>query len=94
MIAKPTVANLSMTSADTEYSYSIPAGTKRLRFQNRELNNPIRFAFTEGETADGQEYFTLQYGEIFDVTAKMGGATLYVRSKANASETLEIETWK
>ena len=94
MIAKPTVSNLTLTDADTEYSFPIPAGTRRLRVRNRELNNPIRISFTEGETADGQEYFTLQYGEIIEVNAKMGGSKIYLASKSQAGEVIEIETWQ
>jgi hypothetical protein len=88
-IAKPTVATVTMTSANTEYSYDIPAGTRKVRIKLRALNALLRFyGFSTGGS-----FTTIPYGESLDVDVKAGGATLYVQSPS-ASQTLEVLTWK
>lgn len=91
MIAKPTTANVSMTSAATEYSYTFPAGTKKFTIKLRALNALLQIAFTEG--ASGTTYFTVGYGDKLTMEAKVGGATIYFQSPT-ASQTAEVQTWK
>ena len=72
---------ITLTSADTEYSQTIPSNTKQLTFQCRDYN-AIRFAFTSGKVAGPKEpYFTLESGQTFtlshlDLTSK----TIYFAS--------------
>lgn len=93
MIAsKPTVANTALTSADTEYSYAIPAGTQRIRFKLRALNALLKYSFTSG--ASGSTYITVPYGDVVEINdARVGGQTIYFQSPT-ASQTVEITTWK
>ena len=81
-----------MASADTEYSYAIPAGTKRIRFKLRALNALLKYCFTSG--ASGTTYITVGYGDAEEINdAKLGGQTVYFQSPT-ASQTLETRTWK
>lgn len=91
-MGKPTIANTAMTSADTEYSYDIPAGTKRIKFKLRALNALLKYCFTSG--ASGTTYITVPYGDNEEINdASLGGKTLYMQSPT-ASQTVEIRTWK
>lgn len=90
-LAKPTIANVSMTSANTEYSYTFPAGTRAFRIKLRALNAQLKIAFVSGES--GSTYLTVPYGDFLEMKAKVGGATIYFQS-ASASQTAEIKTWK
>lgn len=80
-----------MTSADTEYSYTFPAGTRAFRIKLRALNALLKVAFTSG--ASGSTYITVPYGDYLEMHAKVGGATIYFQSPT-ASQTAEIKTWK
>lgn len=90
-VAKPTLANTTMTSADTEYSYTFPAGTQKFRIKLRALNALLKVAFASGQS--GTTYITIPYGDDLVMEAKVGGATIYFQSPT-ASQVAEIETWK
>lgn len=89
-LAKPTIYNKSMTTANTEYSQAIPAGTKRLEVKLRALNQLLRVSFASGMST----YFTVGYGDVFKIDAKMGGMTVYLKCVAGSSQTAEISCWK
>lgn len=80
-----------MTSANTEYSYTFPAGTKKFSIKLRALNALLKVAFVSGES--GSTYFTVPYGDILVMEAKVGGSTVYFQSPT-ASQVAEIQTWK
>lgn len=88
-LAKPTIYNKSMTTANTEYSQALPAGTKRLEVKLRALNALLYVSFVTGMAT----YFTVPYGDNFKIDAKLGGMTVYVKSPT-ASQTAEITCWK
>lgn len=91
-MGRATIANTAMTTADTEYLYSIPAGTKRIKFKLRALNALLKYSFTSGTS--GTTYITVPYGDIEEINdAKLGGQTIYFQSPT-ASQILEIRTWK
>lgn len=89
-IAKPTVEIVTMTSADTEVSYSVPAGTRKIRFKLRALNALLRFYGTE---SGASAFITIPFGDFLDVDVKAGGSTLFFQSPS-ASQTLEVLTYK
>ena len=91
-MGRATIANTAMTTADTEYSYEIPAGTKRIKFKLRALNALLKYAFISG--ASGTTYITIPYGDEEEINdAKLGSQTIYFQSPT-ASQTLEIRSWK
>ena len=78
-----------MTNANTEYSQAIPAGTKRLEIKLRALNALLYVSFVSGMST----YFTVGYGDVFRIDAKLGGMTVYIKSP-KASQIAEITCWK
>ena len=90
-IAKPTVANVAITLANTEYSYALPAGTRTFQLRFRNVDTFGQLAIDSG--ASGTTYVKLGQGETIKEEIKGGGATLYFRGD-NASDTVEILSWK
>jgi len=84
------VANVTMTLADTEYSYALPAGTKYWKIQNRDAGL-IKLAFASGTS--GTTWFSVWPGNQEDGYIKNSTAsvTLYFQSP-KAAQTLEIYT--
>lgn len=83
---------MSLTTADTEVLYAIPAGTKRIKFKLRALNALLKYCFTSG--GSGTTYITIPYGDTEEINdAKLGGQTIYFQSPS-ASQTVEVRTWK
>lgn len=81
-----------MTSAATEYSYTLPVGTTRFEIKLRDGGSLLQIAFVSG--ASGSTYITIPYGASYSETdAKVGGRTLYFQSP-DASMVAEIKTWK
>lgn len=89
---KPTIANVSMTSAATEYSYTFPADTKKFEIRIRSGSSLLQIAFISGQS--GSTYITIPYGASYSENdAKVGGATIYFQSP-DATQVAEIKTWK
>lgn len=92
IVGRPVINNTTMTSADTEYSYDIPAGTKRFEIKLRALNALLKLAFTSGES--GTTYITIPYGASYlEEDVKAGPITLYFQS-SSASQVAEIKSWR
>ena len=90
--ARPTIANTALTLADTEYGYTIPTGTKRIKFKLRALNALLKYCFTSG--GSGSTYITVGYGDNVEINdARIGGQTIYLQSPT-ALQVVEITTWK
>ena len=82
----PTTASVSMPTANTEYSYTLPVGTKYWRLQNRK-NGLIRLGFASGVPA-GTQYWSVWPGNQEDGFVKNSAAsmTLYFESPKTAQE--------
>ena len=81
-----------MTTGGVEYSYNVPAGTKRYSIKLRALNALLQLAFVSGES--GTVYITIPYGETYiENDVKAGPITLYFQSPSDA-QVAEIKTWK
>jgi hypothetical protein len=92
IMGRSTIANVSLTTAGTEYSYTIPVGTKRIKFKLRALNALLKYSFTSGES--GTTYITVAYGDDEEINdAKLGGQIIYFQSPT-ASQVVEVRTWK
>lgn len=91
MKARATVANVSMTSAGTEYLYEIPSGSRRFTIKLRDESNELQVCFIEGESAT--TYFNVPPGRSYTEEDVKARGMLYFRSPA-ASQVAEILTWK
>jgi len=89
----PNELTVTLTNANTEYSQTLPDGTKALEFWARESVD-IRFAFTSGKVATPTEpYFTLKAGTTYyKENINLTGKTLYLASSVAGSH-VEIIAW-
>lgn len=84
IIAKPTVKNVTMTLANTEYSYTLPAGTQMYRVKLRGVGASLKLAVGSGGTNR-----TIANGQTFERFEKSGGSSLYFQSPT-AGQVAEI----
>lgn len=90
----PIIENVTLTSADTEYSVSLPENIKALTIQSRS-DVDLRVAFDSGKVAGAVDpYLTIKGGQIYyEQRINAGNAnTLYVASTAD-NDTAEIIYW-
>lgn len=90
-IAAPTIANISLVLANTEYSYALPALTKQFLIQNRG-DGFLRLSYDVGES--GTTFWTIWAGASKEITVldPMASVTLYVQSN-RAAQIVEVESW-
>lgn len=87
----PYVSNVSMPSANTEYSFTLMANTKQLTFKTRQ-SSLLKFTFQAGESAT--TYISVSPGSSYTLQGidPSTTITLYFQSPNN-SETLELISW-
>lgn len=91
VILPPTINNISIPLANTEQSFSIPAGTKRIELFER-TGSRVRYAFSLGATAT--VYQTLEpwvWKSLTDLDTA-APITIYFRA-SKPSSALELTTW-
>ena len=89
----PTIVNLNVVAADTEYSYALPVGTKHFTIKDRKGDAKIRMAYVSGES--GVNFKTIDMGNTYEAKdiSTIAGLTIYFQS-SKASRIIEIESWK
>lgn len=86
----PAIYNVTMTSADTEYSQAMPANCKKFCIKCRGEYD-IKLAFTENES--GTTYITIPSGQCYwDDLIRDASLTLYFQC-ATAGQVAEITAW-
>lgn len=88
------VYNVTLTSADTEYSQALPNGCTHYEFQAR-TSVAIRFAFETGKVATPTApYATLKAGQAYESFNKWPSSsiTLFFAS-ASAGTVVELIAW-
>jgi len=88
-----TVANVTMTTANTEYSYTFPANTVGFELRLRADDVPLLVSYTTGKlptSGDGLAYLTVP-AYFIEKTAGLdwSGKTIYFQA-ATASQILEV----
>lgn len=91
MNARPTIQNVEMTDANTEYSYSLPDGTRRFTIKLRDQGQAFQVAFVDGES--GTTYMNVPAGKSYSEVDIKSNATIYFRSTV-AAQVAEILSWK
>ena len=90
MKAHPVIVNITLTLADTEYSYELPVGTQKFSIKARG-GSDLHVCLVTGFT---QYYITLTSGRTYTENNIKGyGNTLYFKSTI-AGEVAEIIIWK
>lgn len=92
-----TLANVSMTTANTEYSYPFPANTVGWELRVRDVDVPLLVAYETGKlptSGDGSAYFTIPAYYIQEPTGlDWGGKTLYMQT-GSASQVAELIVYR
>lgn len=95
--ATPTIYNLTLVLANTQYSQVLPAATKRFTMQPR-TNATVWFAFAAGQVPPAAGvYASMKAGAPFtewdlELPAAAGSRTVYL-SSATAGTIVEIVSW-
>ncbi len=91
--ATPTIYNVTMTNANTEYSQALPAATKKFLIHTR-VGEAFRLAFATGKVATPTApYFSITPSDAYSEDLVLSSAiTLYFAS-ATAGAVAEIITW-
>ena len=88
----PTIYNVTMTLANTEYSQALPANIKRFLIQTRD-QSAFRLAFASGYVAAPTEpYLTITTQPHAEEDIKPSHLTLYFAS-GNVGRIIEISVW-
>jgi len=86
----PTIYNLTLTNANTEYSQTLPSNTTKYVIQCRS-DDDIKMSFTSGES--GTKYITIHGGQSYwEDLIKPSSLTLYFQS-STAGVVVEIIAW-
>ena len=88
----PTIYNKTMTSANTEYSQTLPEGTKKVLIKERSGAALVKLAYVETESAT--KFITIPIGASKYIEGIwLSDTTLYFQS-TSAGKVLEIEVWQ
>jgi len=89
----PQIFNVTLTNADTEYSQTLPMGTKKFLVKERN-GNPFRLAFESGKVADPIEpYITILSNQVYwEDDVNCVNITLYLAAPI-AGRVIEIVCW-
>jgi len=91
LASAPTIYNVSMTLADTEYSQVLPNNVRIIDVKLRALNALLKMAFTVNES--GSNYVTIPFGASMHLDmVKLTGKTIYFQSPT-ANQVCEIVCW-
>ena len=86
----PTIYNLDVLVANTEYSQVLPSNTKKLLIKSRVHNATLQFAFAVGQS--GTNFVSIPFGAFYESEGLLlVGKTLYIRS--TKVTTIEIMAW-
>lgn len=87
---KPTIFNLTLTLADTEYSYTIPELSFKVMCKAR-TSVPLKMAYTSG--ASGTNYITIPSDQTYWDDNITTSVTFYFQC-ATAGTVVELLTWQ
>lgn len=88
--SQQTIFNLTLTTADFEYSQALPTNTRKIGIKPRSSTASIKLSFVEGES--GTKYTTIPPSGWWHDLIGMPNATVYLQS-TTAGTVAEIEAW-
>lgn len=90
-VTQPTIANVTATLANTEYSYTFPVNTKRFRIKLRDTGAKLKVAYIA--TTSGTTYETLNSGAYLEEgDIEVISITIYFQATQPA-QIVEITSW-
>lgn len=90
-LSRVTVANTTMTSANTEYSYSLPDFTKKFQVKLRGVGAPFKVAFVSGKS--GTTYVNVPNGGSHKEDEVKGKDNVLYFQSPSANQVAEIISW-
>lgn len=87
---KPTIYNLTLTSADTEYSQSLPEYVTKIMIKARSTTSTIKLAWVSGQS--GSTYITIPANQTYWDDYVGASLTAFVQS-STAGEVVEFQVW-
>ena len=91
MYQKPTIYNVTLTSANTEYSRTIPENARKIFIRERSGLVAVKLAYASGES--GSTYLTIPAGTQKPLeNCFLSGVILYMQSGTPAT-VVEVEVW-
>jgi hypothetical protein len=95
LAARPVIYNVTLSSANTEFSRALPAGIRKFSIQCRTTSVDIKLSFVEGES--GSTFLTILGNSAYNedlIHAPIGYTlTLYMQTTSTASPVVEIVAW-
>ena len=96
-VVSPSIFNVTLTAADTEYSQALPAGTKRFSISIRDgaAANNFRVAYVTGKVATPTAPY-LKYpctAEYYEEDLIFWDATTVYIAGSNAGDVAQIIAW-
>lgn len=90
-VSTPLIQNIPIAAANTQYSVSLPASTRRFHFKNRGLGK-LQVSFITGQT--NTNFFTLHAGAVYseENVSLSSTLTLFFQSSL-AGQTVELLRW-
>ena len=88
--ARPTIVNVDITLANTEYSYTLPAKTRKFTIKLRDPGYPLKLAIVE--SGSGTTYVNIPQGGTHMEDDIKVPLTLYFQS-ITGSMVAEIISW-
>lgn len=90
-VSTPTIYNVDLTLAGTEYSLPIPSGTKRIQVRNR-AGQLTRLAYAPGDTSVA--WLTITPGSVYsEVDLSVTALTVYLQAPSAAGTVAEVIAW-
>ena len=91
---QPTTANIAMIAADTEYSYTLPTGTRKFSLKLRDEANAFKLNLGKLSGQSGAVYMTVPSNSIYyeDEVNTEVDTTLFFQSTV-ALQVMEIVVW-
>lgn len=87
----PVITNLSLATADFEYSHTFPLNTRKFSIKPRSVSATIKLAYSSGES--GTNYITVPPGGYWeDLIGVTSNRTIYIQS-STAGTVAEIVSW-
>lgn len=88
--SNPTVVNVAIVTANTEYSYTLPTNTKKFHLKIRD-NAVLKLTYTAAQS--GTTYVTLPAFNVYtEESLSVTGVTLYFQS-TSPTQVVEIISW-
>ena len=89
-VTTPTIQNVTLATAGTEYTITLPANTERFKIRVRG-SSKLQIAYTSGQT--GTNYISIYPGACYEEAAlDIASLSIYVQA-SKSGETLEIVSW-